>query len=132
MKSSDLTAYIAAIKQILSHVKGIDYAYLFGSALNRLLPDSDIDILVGGDLGFDQKTKLSMELSLRLKRNVEIILAKEAPYELTINVFAHGQSIFVNKRESLRQDYLKSYFLYDANTALRKIRLERIKRIYGT
>ena len=132
MKSSDLTTYIAEIKQILSHVKGIDYAYLFGSALNRLLPDSDIDILVGGDLGFDQKTKLSMELSLRLKRNVDIILAKEASYELIMNVFSHGESIFINKRDSLRQDYFKSYFLYDANTALRRIRLERIKRIYGT
>ena len=132
MNATNLTEYIVEIKRILSRVKGIDYAYLFGSALNRLLPDSDIDILVGGDLGFDQITKLAMELSLRLKRDVDIILAKEASYELIINVFSRGESIFVNKKDSLRQDYFKNYFLYDANTALRNIRLERIKRIYST
>jgi predicted nucleotidyltransferase len=131
MKSSNLPEYIDEIKQILSRVRGIDYAFLFGSTLNRRLPNSDIDILVGGDLDFSQKTSLASELSLRLKKDVDIILAKEAPYELTINVFAHGQSIIVNKKESLRQDYFRSYFLYDANASLRNIRLERIKRIYG-
>jgi predicted nucleotidyltransferase len=132
MSATDLAEYIVEIKRVLSRVRGIDYAYFFGSALNRLLPGSDIDILVGGDLGFDQKAKLAMELSLGLKRDVDIILAKEASYELIINAFSRGESIFVNKKDSLRQDYFKSYFLYDANTALRNIRLERIKRIYGT
>ena len=132
MSATDLAEYIVEIKRVLSRVRGIDYAYFFGSALNRLLPGSDIDILVGGDLGFDQKAKLAMELSLGLKRDVDIILAKEASYELIINAFSRGESIFVNKKDSLRQDYFKSYFLYDTNTALRNIRLERIKRIYGT
>jgi len=132
MNATDSAEYTAGIKRILSRVEGIDYAFLFGSALNRLLPNRDIDILVEGDLGFDQKTKLAMELSLRLKRDIDIILAKEASYELILNVFSHGEPIFVNRKESLRQDYFKSYFLYDANTALRNIRLERIKRIYGT
>jgi len=36
--------YSNEIKAVLAPVEGIDYAYLFGSALNRLLPDSDIDI----------------------------------------------------------------------------------------
>ena len=127
----EVNQYIDEIKTVLAPVEGLDYAYLFGSALNRLLPDSDIDILVGGDLDFGRETRLSMDLSLRLKRNVDIVLAKEAPYELILNALSRGRPILVHKRKSLREDYFRNYFLYDANTSLRNIRLERIKRIYG-
>jgi predicted nucleotidyltransferase len=127
----DLAKYIAEIEEILSRVEGADYAYLFGSALQRPLADSDIDILLGGDFDFEQKTKLAMELSLHLKRNVEIVLPKEASYELILNALSRGRPIFVQKKESLRQDYFNSYFLFDANTSLRNIRLGRIKRIYA-
>jgi predicted nucleotidyltransferase len=48
----DLPKFIAEIRGILSRVEGGDYAYLFGSALKWLLPDSDIDILLGGDFDF--------------------------------------------------------------------------------
>ena len=128
----DLAEYISEIKGILSRVEEVHYAYLFGSALKRLLPDSDIDILLGGDFDFDQKTSLAMELSLHLKRNVDLVLAKEASYELVLNALSRGRPIFVHKKESLRQDYFNSYFLFDANTSLRNIRLERVKRIYAT
>jgi predicted nucleotidyltransferase len=128
----DLTNYVAEIKGILSRLERVDYAYLFGSALKRVLPDSDIDILLGGDFDFEQKTRLAMELSLHLKRNVDLVLAKEAPYELVLNALSRGRPIFVHKKESLRQDYFNSYFLFDSNTPLRNIRLERVKRIYAT
>ena len=128
----DLTNYVAEIKGILSRLERVDYAYLFGSALKRVLPDSDIDILLGGDFDFEQKTRLAMELSLHLKRNVDLVLAKEASYELILNALSRGCPIFVHRKESLRQDYFNSYFLFDANTPLRNIRLERVKRIYAT
>jgi hypothetical protein len=105
---------------------------VFGSAIKRLVPDSDVDILLGGDFDFEQKTRLAMELSLHLKRNVDLVLAKEACYELVLNALSRGRPIFVHKKESLRQDYFNSYFLFDANTPLRNIRLERVKRIYAT
>ena len=126
-----MNQYIDEIKTVLAPVEGLDYAYLFGSALNRLLPNSDIDILVGGDLDFGRKTRLSMDLSLRLKRNVDIVLAKESSHELILKALSRGRPILVHKRKSLREDYFRNYFLYDANTSLRNIRLERIKRIYG-
>jgi predicted nucleotidyltransferase len=127
----EVNQYIDEIKTVLAPVEGLDYAYLFGSALNRLLPNSDIDILAGGDLDFDRKTRLSMDLSLLLKKNVDIVLAKEAPCELILKALSRGRPILVHKRKSLREDYFRNYFLYDANTSLRNIRLERIKRIYG-
>jgi predicted nucleotidyltransferase len=127
----EVNQYIDEIKTVLAPVEGLDYVYLFGSALNRLLPDSDIDILAGGDLDFGRKTRLSMDLSLRLKRNVDIVLAKESSHELILKALSRGRPILVHKRKSLREDYFRNYFLYDANTSLRNIRLERIKRIYG-
>jgi len=87
---------------------------------------------LGGDLDFDEKTRLAMELSLRLKRNVDIVLAKEASYELILKVLSQGRPILVHKQKSLREDYFRNYFLYDANTSLRNIRQERIRRAYGS
>ncbi len=127
----DKDSILAEIKESLSGIKDIDYAYLFGSVLKGMLPDSDIDILLGGDFDFNRKTALTMELALRLKRNVDLILTKEASYELILKAFSQGVAIVINDRDSLRKDYFKSYFLFDANTSLRKTRLERVKRIYA-
>ena len=131
MKEMDLSETIAEIRAVLSRAEGIGYAYLFGSALKRLLPESDIDILVGGDLDFEQKTTLAMELSLRLKRNVDLVPAKEASHELILSALSRGLPIFVREKGSLRRDYFQSYFLYDSNTSLRNIRLQRVKRVYA-
>ena len=128
----DLNQYIAEIRAVLSQAESLDYAYLFGSALHRLLPESDIDILVGGDLDFEGRTSLAVELSLRLKRNVDLVPAKEASHELILTALSQGLPIFVREKGSLRRDYFQNYFLYDANTSLRNIRLQRIKKIYAT
>ena len=127
----DLNQYIAEIRAVLSQAEGLDYAYLFGSALHRLLPESDIDILVGGDLDFEGRTSLAVELSLRLKRNVDLVPAKEASHELILSALSQGLPIFVREKGSLRRDYFQNYFLYDANTSLRNIRLQRIKTVYA-
>jgi predicted nucleotidyltransferase len=127
----DLKSYLEEIKAVLSEAEGIGYAYLFGSALKQLLPESDVDILVGGDLDFEQKTALALKLSLRLKRNVDLVLAKEASYELILTAISQGLPVFVREKGSLRRAYFQSYFLYDANTSLRNIRLQRVKRIFA-
>jgi uncharacterized protein len=126
----DSQKFIAEIKDTLSQHEGIDYAYLFGSALKRLLPDSDVDILLGGNLDFEQKNRLAMELSLRLKRDVDLVLAVEAPYELILKALSQGMPIMVNNRDSLKRDYFKGYFLFDSNAALREIRIRRVKEKY--
>ncbi len=131
ISAMELQLYLKEIREVLSQAEGIHYAFLFGSALKRMLPESDVDILVGGDLEFKQQDILAMELALRLKRNVDLVPAKEASYELILRALAHGHPIFVSRKESLRQDYFRSYFLYDANTSLRNIRLERVKRGLG-
>ena len=127
----DLKENLIQMREIFSGAEGINYAYLFGSALKRMLPDSDIDILVNGDLDFDQRTHLAMKLTLRLKRNIDIILAKEASCELVLNALSQGLPILVKSRYFVEQDYFKNYMLYDANTSLRRIRFERIKKKYS-
>jgi predicted nucleotidyltransferase len=127
----ELNECIDEVRAVLSKVEGIDYAYLFGSALRRLLPDSDVDILVGGELDFDRKHNLSMRVSLRLKRDVDIVLAKEAPHELVLQVLSRGKPIVVHDREALEQDYYRNYLLFDQNAGLRAIRLARVKKKYG-
>ncbi len=71
-----------AIEQVLRPVESIDYAFLFGSATGNLLPGSDIDILVGGDVGFDQRLSLTAALSRLLGRDVDIVPVKEARSQL--------------------------------------------------
>ena len=127
----ELNEYIDEIRSVLSQVEGIDYAFLFGSVLQHLLPDSDVDILVGGDLDFDQKNNLSMRLALRLKRDVDIVLAKEASHELILQALSRGKAVVVHDRGALKQDYRKNFLLFDQNAGLRAIRLARVKNRYG-
>ncbi len=122
---------LSEIKEVLTGVQGIHYAFLFGSALKRLLPDSDIDILIGGDLDFDAKTRLGMDLAVRLKRDVDVVLTKEAHCDVVLNAFSRGEPVLIRNRELLKEDYFKNYRLCDASTSLRKIRLDKIKEKYG-
>ncbi len=111
-------------------VEDVDYAFLFGSALRRLLPQSDIDILIGGNLNFDQRLLLASELSMKLKRIVDIVLTSEARCELVLKAMSQGKPIFVRKRETLKEDYVRNVRKLDDNTKLRRIRQDRIRKQY--
>jgi predicted nucleotidyltransferase len=123
--------YLNSIRGVLSRKGKIDYAFLFGSALKHLRPDSDIDILVGGRLNFSEKTDLAMALAIRLKREVDIVLASEASCELALSVFSRGEPILLRSEKALKKDYFKNYRLYEETTGLRALRLARIKRKFG-
>lgn len=118
------------IESVLMPVKAVDYAFLFGSALHRLLPQSDIDILIGGDLDFDRRLLLTAELSIKLKRTVDVVLASEARCELVLKAMSQGKQIFVRKSEILKEDYIKNVRKLDDNTKLRRIRQDRIRQQY--
>jgi predicted nucleotidyltransferase len=111
---------IEKIEQELGRAESIDYAFLFGSALRRLLPESDIDILIGGTIDFDGKMLLTVKLSTLLKRHVDLV----------IEAMSKGRLIFVKDRDSLKRDYLRNWRRLDDNTGLRRMRIERIKQQY--
>jgi predicted nucleotidyltransferase len=123
--------YLNSIRGVLSRRGKIDYAFLFGSALKQLRPDSDIDILIGGRLNFAEKTDLAMDLAIRLKRDVDIVLASEASCELALNVFSRGKPILLKSEKALKKDYFKNYRLYEQTSGLRALRIARIKREFG-
>jgi predicted nucleotidyltransferase len=119
------------IRSVLSNRKGVAYAILFGSSLKRLLARSDIDLMVGGELSPGDKADLLMELTVELERPIDLVSAKEAFCELVLRAFSNGIPILVRDRERLQEDYFKNYRLCDQRNPLRRIKLERVKRVYG-
>ncbi len=116
---------------VLSGVESVEYAFLFGSFTRRLLPESDIDILVGGDLECGDKFDLVAVLSTRLKRPVDLVSVREASCDVVLKAMSEGRLLFAKHPEILKRDYFRNYIAYDNNTALRRIRLDRIRREYG-
>lgn len=122
---------IDKIGQVLRPVESIAYAFLFGSVLQRLLPQSDIDILIGGKIDFDQKLLLTAKLSSKLSRNTDLIMVSEAQCELVLKAMSQGVLIFERNRETLKQDYIRNWRCFDDNTSLRRIRFARIQQEYA-
>jgi len=122
---------IEKIRSVLSKRSELVYAILFGSAMKRLHAESDIDLLVGGDLSADHKADLVMELTIQLGRQVDLVSAKEAQCDVILRAFSTGVPILVHDKERLKRDYLKNYRLCDQRESLKRIRLERVKRVYG-
>jgi predicted nucleotidyltransferase len=123
---------IARIRSVILRRSEIDYAILFGSSLKRLLPQSDVDLLIGGDVDENLKDDLSMEMSIGLKRPVDIVLTKEGRCEVVLKAFSSGLPVLVRDRVKVKEDYFKNYRLCDENRSLKRIRLERLKRVYGS
>jgi predicted nucleotidyltransferase len=124
-------AEIEKIRSVVSSRRGIAYAILFGSALKRLLAHSDIDLIIGGELSSVEKADLSMELAVELGRQIDIISPREALCDLVLHAFSSGIPILVRDRERVKDDYFQNYRLCDQRTPLKRIRLGRLKRVYG-
>jgi predicted nucleotidyltransferase len=124
-------AEIEKIRSVVSNRRGIAYAVLFGSALKHLGAHSDVDLMVEGDLSPVEKADLLMELTIQLKRQVDLIFPKEALCDVVLRAFSSGIPILVRDREQAKADYLNNYRLCDQRNSLKRIRLERLKRVYG-
>jgi predicted nucleotidyltransferase len=122
---------IEKIKSAVSDRRGVAYAILFGSALKRLFAHSDIDLMVGGELSPVEKADLLMELTIQLGRPVDILSPREVACDVVLRAFSSGIPILVRDRERVKEDYLKNYRLCDQGDPLKRIRLERLRRVYG-
>jgi predicted nucleotidyltransferase len=128
MKSGE---YPEIIRKVLSDDERVAYAYLFGSALTHLRDDSDIDILVGGDLDFDTRMDLTAKLSLALKRNVDLVPARSARSEVVLKAMSKGVPVFVRDKGAFKQDYFNAFRAYDDAINLRRSKAEHFKRLYS-
>lgn len=122
---------IEKIESVIVRREEVVYAILFGSALKRLLSHSDIDLLIGGDLDVRQKTDLSATLSLELRRPIDIVLTKEARCDLVLRAFSSGIPLVVRDKKKVKEDYFNCYRLYDQKRLMKRVRLERLKRVYS-
>jgi predicted nucleotidyltransferase len=122
---------IAKIRSVVSSRKGVAYAVLFGSALKRLGFQSDIDLMVEGELSLLEKADLLMELAIQLGRQIDLISPKEALCDVVLRAFSSGIPIVVHDKERVKEDYFKNYRLCDQKEPLKRIRLERLKRVYA-
>jgi len=123
--------YLEKIREVLSKSKNIEYAFIFGSVLRRLLPESDVDILIGGRLNSFERINLTFELELILKRKVDVVLAQEACCELVLKAFSTGLPVLVNNKQHLKRDYFRNFYLYEDGFALRELKISKIKRRYN-
>ena len=124
-------AEIEKIRFVLSSRRGLAYAILFGSSLKCLLAHSDIDLMLGGELSAVEKADLLMELTVQLGRQIDLTSPKEAVCDVVLRAFSSGIPIFVRDRERVKEDYLRNYRLCEQRDSLKRIRLERLKRVYG-
>ena len=123
--------FIELAKRIFKRNAKINYAFVFGSALKRLRKDSDIDFLIGGQLNFFERAKITAKLALGLKRNVDIVLTDQAPCELVIGALSHGLPVVINRKRRLKEDYFRNYYIFERNRRLRELRAERAKKRFG-
>ncbi len=118
-------------KTLIERHPQIPYAFMFGSALRQLLPDSDIDILVGGELSFSERTDLSLGLEQLFHRPVDVVLSRHAPAELVLRALARGQVLLMRDPESLKRDYYEKYQACEDALGLWKVRQERLYRRFS-
>ncbi|HEX2964703.1 MAG TPA: nucleotidyltransferase domain-containing protein [Syntrophorhabdaceae bacterium] len=128
---NDVTQIIKTIDQVLEPVEPIEYAFLFGSILRQLLPQSDIDILIGDQITFDQRLLLTATLSRNLHRNVDLVSVSEASSELVLKALSRGIPVFIRNRETLKRDYMTAFRDNDNNSGLRQIKFSRIRKQYA-
>jgi predicted nucleotidyltransferase len=125
------TDYFASIiTDVLLPVESIQYSFLFGSALSQLLPQSDIDVLIGGQITADQRMDIAIALSIRLKRTVDLVLVRDAHCDIVMKAMSEGLLVFVKDNESLKQDYITIWRQFDDSAELRRIKIDRIKLQY--
>lgn len=121
---------VGIIKEVLSGIERVDYAFLFGSALTNLRADSDVDVLVGGEIDFDTRVDLTARLERVLKRHVDLVPAAARP-ELVLRAMSKGVRIFVRDNEALKRDYFRVYRACDDAMNLRRIKTAYFKRLYA-
>jgi len=124
------------VTEVLSAESGIQLAFLFGSAaLQRLRPDSDIDIAVQFETKPDLFNLMALRQSLeeKLHREVDLVALNDASPILRMQVLKHGVLIHDSDRKYYHQFFTDTIKQYDDLKRVRKVIEENMLkgRIYG-
>lgn len=89
---------IGRIKESLKAVKGIDFAFVYGSfAKGTENADSDLDLLIVGDVNLDRLDRALISLEKAFGRTINYILYDRREYEAKI---ASGDAFLQDLRET--------------------------------
>lgn len=124
----DLSRLLKIARKIFARASRVDYAFIFGSVLKRPGPQSDIDFLVGGKLGFADRAELSYQLAMELKKEIDIVLVEEASCELAMKAFSQGKKIMAARPKALKEDYFRNYCLFEQTSGLRNLKLDHLRK----
>jgi predicted nucleotidyltransferase len=126
----NLSPLMEIARKIFARASRVDYAFIFGSVLKRPGPQSDIDFLVGGKLGFADKAELSYQLAMELKKKIDIVLVEETSCEVAMKAFSRGKKIVAPRPQALKKDYFRKYCLFEQTNGLRDLKLDHLRRRY--
>jgi predicted nucleotidyltransferase len=118
------------IRTFFQNKRDINYVILFGSAVRtkHLRKESDIDLLVGGELDFKRRVDAALSLEQKIGRKVDIVCTPQSSCEVALEAFAKGLPLVVRNRARLKEDYFKKLYEYEDNIPLMRIRREKVKR----
>ena len=114
-------AEVEKIRTLISRKEGIAYAVLFGSALRHLLAHSDIDLLIGGKLDAAEKADLSMELTVEMGRQIDILSPEETRCEVVLRALSSGVPILVRDTGQTRKIWNDGVLEYWSNGLATKV-----------
>ena len=97
------TGVIAQLKSVLHTVNGIDFAFVYGSfAKGTENAESDVDLLIVGDIDLDSLDRLFAGLEKTFGRTVNYVLfskheyeAKKAKNDLFIRELSRGERVWI-------------------------------------
>ena len=122
----------ATLKNVFGRYKRIHYVVLFGSAARKKLrANSDIDVMVGGSLTFNQRTRLMADLEMQLKRPVDIMLSSNADSDVALSAFAKGIPIIVHDESIFKKDFFRHYYHVEDAMYLKMIKAAKLRRSFN-
>lgn len=111
--------------------RAVDYVFVFGSYLSHPRPDSDVDILLNGNLSYAERLDMSLELEKLLQRPVDLVFVPEAGCEVFLEAVSKGKRLVVNNPEQLECDYFKNFRCYENTETLRRLKAKHFKEKYS-
>lgn len=93
---------VGSLKQVLSSFEKIDRVFIFGSfAQNNQRPDSDIDLLIIGEVDFSKINSALNELEKKLGREINQVVYSPQEFNKKKNKTPFLKDIFKNKTINL-------------------------------
>jgi len=116
MESSDKEGLLVRIKELLSSMSNIIFAYVHGSFIkSKSFRDIDIALFIEGQSSFYLESDISAELASATGFEVEVKVINDAPVAFQMAVLRDGVLLFSRnevKRTDFIEDVVRRYIEY--------------------